>query len=231
MHPPIIALHGNFGSTEGWADFPISNVKAVDLWQHANLSFPDFADWLVAEHGSETDPPILMGYSLGGRLVLNTMALYPDRWRGAILLSAHPGLQSVAEKEARLASDQEWARRVKEEPWEDVIRDWNEQAVLADSPPLFGSDDLEDKKDQLSSAFDNWSLGRQVDLKASLGRFTSPVLWVTGENDEKFTSLGSSMAQVFSDFRHAVVAGCGHRILNEEGAQIVNHWLAERFSH
>lgn len=227
----IIALHGNFGSTEAWGDFRVPGLVPVDLWKHANLSFPAFADWLVREYASDGRAPILMGYSMGARLVLNTMALYPDRWRGAILLSAHPGLTGLEEKEARLSNDLEWARRVREDSWENVLKTWNEQPVLADSPPLAGTENLEVKREALASAFDNWSLGRQVDLRASLGRFVAPVLWITGETDSKFTNLGAGMSEIFSDFRHEVIPDCGHRVLNEQGALIVRNWLDERFPH
>lgn len=201
----------------------------VDLWDYAGLCFPRFADRLVDEYAYDGRRPVLMGYSMGGRLAMNTLSLYPENWSGAILLSAHTGLVDSTEKESRLAADREWARRVREEPWADVLRAWNQQTVFADSPSLAGVERLESRREQIAAAFDNWSLGRQVDLKASLGRFTAPVLWITGEKDEKFTRLGREMTNVFRDCQHIAVPGCGHRVVTEEVAATVNEWLKNRW--
>lgn len=228
MYPPIIALHGNFGSPEIWDEFPIQGIVPVDLWQYSGLSYPKFADQLVEDFASNGRKPILMGYSLGGRLAMNVLSLYPENWSGAVLLSAHSGIADFSDKDARLESDLEWARRVREEPWEEVLRAWNEQTVLANSPVWPCVEQLESRREQIAEAFDNWSLGRQVDLKASLGRFTAPVLWITGEDDEKFTQVGREMDGIFRDFQHVIVPNCGHRVVTKDVAATVSAWLEDR---
>lgn len=208
----IVALHGNLGAPQDWDALGISGIRAVDLWQYSNRSFAEFAHEI--SHGDER--PVLAGYSLGGRLALHAMAAYPERWSGAVIVSAHPGLPCVEDRIARRSSDATWAQRARELPWSEFLERWNAQPVLADSGISDGQDALESRRKAIASAFENWSLGLQEDLRPRLKRFSHPVLWVTGERDTKFTEIGREMAEVFSDYRHEIIPDCGHRVVREK---------------
>jgi len=102
--------------------------------------------------------------------------------------------------------------------WKAFLERWNRQPVLAGPERGIRSTQLalELRREAVALAFENWSPGRQEDLRLSLRSFHAPVLWITGEHDEKFTRLGEEMAGVFTNFRHEVIPGCGHRVLEEE---------------
>jgi 2-succinyl-6-hydroxy-2,4-cyclohexadiene-1-carboxylate synthase len=106
--------------------------------------------------------------------------------------------------------------------WGAFLDQWNAQTLFSEVTPALRSRQaaLEPRREAIATAFETWSLGRQEDLRSRLGRFTGPVVWITGERDLRFTRIGAEMAAVFQDFRHVVVPGVGHRVL-ESGAEEV----------
>ena len=148
-----------------------------------------------------------------------------------MIVSAHPGLCCVEDRLARRVSDEIWAKDAREMEWKAFLDKWNRQPVLAGpergnrGAPLA----LESRRESVALAFENWSLGRQEDLRLSLRSFQAPVLWITGGNDEKFTRLGEEMAGVFTNFRHEVIPGCGHRVLVEK-PEAVARLMRETFT-
>ncbi|MBP6785308.1 MAG: alpha/beta fold hydrolase [Verrucomicrobiales bacterium] len=220
--PPIIALHGNLGSPADWEAIGLPGLRAIDLWDYSALSFFEFAHELATTLTHGLEKPILAGYSLGGRLALQAMAMHPERWSGAVIVSAHPGLCCVEDRLARRISDEIWAKDAREMEWGAFLEKWNRQPVLASREKAISGDQLalESKREAIALAFETWSLGRQEDLRRSLRSFHIPVLWITGEHDEKFTRLGSEMADVFSDFRQEIIPGCGHRVLTEKPEEV-----------
>lgn len=212
----IAALHGNLGSCQDWDALGLPGLRSIDLWEHSASSYFEFAHELATDLTSGMEAPILAGYSLGGRLALYAMAIHPERWSGAVIVSAHPGLCCVEDRLARRVSDEIWADRARTLPWHDFLEKWDTQSVLADSRPPGDRSGLEAQRESIALAFETWTLGRQEDLRKSLRQFHAPVLWVTGEQDEKFTALGNEMSEVFDNFERFVVPDCGHRVLIEQ---------------
>lgn len=220
--PAILALHGNLGTTADWELPGCPNIHPIDLWDYVDLDFNDFAAALAGPLSSGLEKPVLAGYSLGGRLALHSLADHPDHWSGAVIVSAHPGLCCVEDRLARRASDAIWAERARTMEWGAFLLQWNAQPLFGGVSPvlLARQSALETRREAIARAFETWSLGRQEDLRRRLGRFAGPVVWITGENDHRFTRLGVEMAAVFPDFHHVVVPGAGHRVL-EDGAEEV----------
>ncbi len=218
----IVALHGNLGTIADWETLGLDRLRTVDLWEYSSLSLSTFAEVLATDLTKESEKPILAGYSLGGRLALQTIADFPERWSGAVILSAHPGLCCVEERIARRISDEIWAKNARELPWTDFVERWNGQPLFRTS--FFSNDnellELEGRRESVARAFENWSLGHQGDLRKRLHHFQVPVLWITGELDEKFTRIGEEMSAIFPDFRHEVISGCGHRVLRDRSAEV-----------
>jgi len=220
--PAILALHGNLGTSADWALPGYPDIHPIDLWDHVALDFSAFAAALAGPLSVGLEKPVLAGYSLGGRLALHALAAFPDRWGGAVIISAHPGLCCVEDRLARRTSDAIWAERARTMDWGAFLDQWNAQPLFGEiSPDLRARQaTLEPRREAVATAFETWSLGRQEDLRSRLGRFTEPVLWINGERDFRFTQIGAEMAGVFPDFRHIVMPEVGHRVL-EDGAEEV----------
>lgn len=212
---PILALHGNLGSTADWNRVEVAGLKAVDLWAHSEKGFHEIAAALAGPLSEGMKKPILAGYSLGGRLALHALAAYPDRWCGAVIISAHPGLCCVEDRLARRSSDAVWAQWARELSWTEFLDRWNDQPLFEEPPGelLQRQQELESRREAVAEAFENWSLGRKENLRSSLGKFVGPIVWLTGGKDVRFGRIGDEMAGIHRSIRHIVVPECGHRVL------------------
>lgn len=219
---PILALHGNLGSTADWERTGVAGLKAVDLWEHSEKGFHEFAEALAGPLSEGLQKPILAGYSLGGRLALHALAAFPERWSGAVILSAHPGLCCVEDRLARRTSDLIWARRARELSWGEFLDRWNAQPLFGETSVdlLERQRSLESRREAVASAFETWSLGRQEDLRVSLRRFSGPIRWLTGGKDDRFTRLGEEMAATHPTVRQVIVPDIGHRVLEACSEQV-----------
>lgn len=117
---------------------------------------------------------------------------------------------------ARRISDEVWASRVREMDWSEFLAAWDSQGVLSGAASPTNRQSLESRSMEIALAFENWSLGKQEDLRPRIEKLTKPILWVTGEKDEKFTALGAEMTELNSCITHKIVPDCGHRVLFEK---------------
>lgn len=209
----VVAIHGFLGLAADWESF--TDFEAFDLWPgvlhfaNAENAFQAWTDRFNARVGS--DRPVLIGYSLGARLAMHAAIAAPEKFSGVVFVSGHPGLTDAKERSARLERDAEWAERFRHEDWKSVVGAWNAQAVLK---PAAGSHALDRReadfdREVLALAMTRWSLGRQDDLRSDLRALEIPVLFLTGGDDKKFTSVIEDLG---TPERHQVISGAGHRL-------------------
>lgn len=231
----IHALHGNAGLPDDL--MPLLRAagqpfQAWHLWRtltdYPETATPDgFAVHLNAMASRDAHRPrILLGYSLGARLALHALTQQPQLWDAAILISGHPGLSTADERAARLVQDQAWAVRFLREPWPAVMAAWNAQPVLAgETVPATDQRLVEMWRHEIARACDAWSLARQMDLRTRFAAVACPVLWLTGEDDEKFTALAAESCALMPHARHAVIPEAGHRVHLDQ-PQAAGHAIA-----
>jgi len=245
----VVFLHGALGAPGDWtalaADLKLPPARCgyVNLYQRAALSGEkNLRDLLLAAVPGK-GPVVLVGYSMGGRLALQTMLASPDDFAGAVVVSTHPGLKDEVAEARRLKQDREWARRARALPWEDFLSRWSLRPIFS-----FGRDVREWRKDLadtwrdgrtaletrrtfVADALDTWSLGVQGDLRGPLSRLEKPIFWLAGAQDAKFAKLAKEAADLHSLAEHQVIADTGHRVpweSPEAFARAVNKFL-ERF--
>jgi esterase len=100
--PPLIVLHGLFGSARNWASIgralaETHNVFALDLRNHGSsaqamtMTYEEMAEdvaGFMAEHGIEN--PIVMGHSMGGKVAMRLALEAPDRIAALIVVDIAP---------------------------------------------------------------------------------------------------------------------------------------------
>jgi 2-succinyl-6-hydroxy-2,4-cyclohexadiene-1-carboxylate synthase len=229
-------LHGAVGMAADWRAFAKrlaeakTGSRAVDLWRFLEcqpLPLTDFGPALNAEASGEVSRGTgraLLGYSMGGRLALHALLEKNHPWQAAVIVSAHPGLESDAEREARRASDAAWASMALAGNWQEFLTKWNAQPLLGGpmrDPQASGS--LVMRRREIARSFVDWSLGAQQPLWERLHEITVPVLWVAGENDAKFRALAERAVSLIPRATLAIAPGAGHRVPWETG-----DWLAEK---
>lgn len=220
----IHALHGNLGSREDWKVLTLPDLVAHDLWSHldsrSDLNLDVWGAGFSRMISKEDSDPVLLGYSMGGRLALHAMLAAPKKWKGAVIVSTHPGLRDQEERYARLARDRDWANQVRTAEWRTFLETWNAQTVFAGAPPSPSQIQLVNRREAIARAFENWSLGHQEHLGERLAACRFPILWISGERDEKFASCAAELAPELPDCEHLMISGCGHRVIFEKPAEL-----------
>ncbi len=228
-------LHGAVGMAANWRGFAKSlagagiGSRAVDLWRFleaGQMPLTDFAKTLNAEANGEVfrgNGRALLGYSLGGRLALHALLDKPHPWQAAVIIAAHPGLESGAERAHRREADAAWATQALTGTWQQFLAAWDAQPVLANSAPRDPqtSNNLITRRREIARSFIDWSLGAQEPLWDRLAEITVPVLWVAGAKDEKFLALARRAVALMPAASLAIAPAAGHRVPWEAEA-----WLA-----
>lgn len=233
QHPLVVLVHGLLGSGADWQPLLAQLVDAqcavltVDLPGHGASSAQPCDDFTqaiamleqtVLSYATSEVPIILVGYSLGGRLIMNGLA--EGRFKslnlcGVIIEGGHFGLQDEKEKIARWQNDCRWAERFAKQPIEHVLSDWYQQ-------PVFSSLNYEQRQTLITQRSANLgpsvahmllatSLAKQPYLLPQLQRLTLPLRYVCGERDSKFQQLAYDCGLTYSQ-----VANAGHNVHHEQ---------------
>ncbi len=232
-------LHGAVGMAADWDHFAgrmeASGHKtyALDLWsylEHAECTFREFARKICEEARKEECPPLLVGYSMGGRLALHALLEDSEAWAGAVVVSAHPGLQDEGERILRMAADAKWAGKALTGSWMNFLSQWEAQSVLQGKcvDPAADRRHLESRREAVARGFTSWTLGKQADLRSSLQKVERPVVLVSGARDCKFTALAEELSVVMPNTFPMGPLDAGHRVpweAPEDFAQCVGHLL------
>jgi 2-succinyl-6-hydroxy-2,4-cyclohexadiene-1-carboxylate synthase len=209
MNGRVVALHGFLGRGRDWE--AVRRVAHQDVeWICPDLFAPDAPDWRRPPDFSGR--AWLAGYSFGARLALRWMQEQPDRWCGALLLSANPGnFQSAPERADRRRADNAWASAFRTEDWDSLMRRWAAQPVLAGgaAPPRPEKDF---DRARLAEVLQNFSVADQTTDATGL---RSPLLWMAGDADGKFCGLLRDMREEGFPGEFLQVPGAGHRLLVE----------------
>ena len=219
-------LHGALGMAADWRGFAKrlagekTGSRAVDLWRFLEAQALPLADF-GREFNKDADSEAfrgkgraLLGYSLGGRLALHALLEKNHPWQAAVVVSAHPGLEPAAERDARRATDAAWATKAIAGNWQEFITAWNAQPILGQSLPRDPQHAarLTTRRREIARSFVDWSLGTQQPLWDRLPEITIPVLWVAGENDAKFRALAERAAACMPHATLAIAPNSGHRV-------------------
>ena len=219
----IFCIHGNFQTAKVWhpleermkARFSDLEMITEDLCAKQFQSFDDWTEDFCGRVDAQAngEKSILLGYSLGGRLALHACLSRPDLWKSTIVVGADPGFESEEDQKLQLDRDRKWAERLKREPLEKLVNEWDAQSVFCgignQAPRNLGEMD----PDRLSHQFEVFSKGIQQNLVPKLAELKRPpVLFVSGEKDCKYQGIGEKLAKSSSVFRAEVIANAGHRV-------------------
>ncbi|MFN0125427.1 MAG: alpha/beta fold hydrolase [Verrucomicrobiales bacterium] len=209
----IWALHGMVGDPADW-DFlrpTLPGLQTPLLWAEVDRYTP-WAFQFAKKVRAKDPRPVLLGYSMGGRLALHALLAAPDLFRAAIIVSAHTGLADREIRQRRWRQDDEWAKKLRSLPWETFLRIWNDQAVFAGVDMPGGRLTAFKWRQGIIRSFDCWGLSRQEDLLPKLGHLNLPVLWISGDFDKGYTEVARGAVAALPNARHAVIPSAGHRV-------------------
>ncbi|MEZ5357884.1 MAG: 2-succinyl-6-hydroxy-2,4-cyclohexadiene-1-carboxylate synthase [Candidatus Zixiibacteriota bacterium] len=238
---PILFLHGFMGSGKIWlptfeqleSDF---YCVALDLPGHGTteanldkLTFDSLAESL-ADYIESTfsRPPIVVGYSMGGRIALYTALKYPDSVASLVMESSTAGIADGYERKKRLMQDTNLAEILKKSEMRQFLIDWYEQPVfayLAKHPGLV--ERIIDKKSHgnpqsLAQVMVKLSPGNQPPLWDKLGQWIKPTLIIAGSIDAKYFEIGQRLREKLNNARLEVIEGAGHIVHLEKHKEFMS---------
>ncbi len=243
--PALLFLHGFMGSGKDWeavAGRFVGNYFCVmpDLPGHGETPVSAGAENCSMEGAARAvlhlldslkiEACHLIGYSMGGRLALYLAVHFPARFRRVVLESASPGLDSAAERAARIARDEQLAVRLENEAFRTFLADWYSQPLFRTlrAHPAFDAlfaQRLRNEPEHLAWALRCMGTGKQPSLWPHLKKIKLPVFLLTGEFDIKFNGIAGEMARSSSRLSAAVIAECGHTVHFEQPAAFTQRVL------
>jgi 2-succinyl-6-hydroxy-2,4-cyclohexadiene-1-carboxylate synthase len=224
--PRLVMAHGFTQTGRVWGSIDDSlatdhRVVRVDMPGHAGSSSVrvGLVDGALAL-GAAGGPAAYLGYSMGARFCLHLALARPDLVESLVLISGTAGIDDATERQKRRESDGALADELDPAtgdgaalPVETFVRRWLDGPLFAGvSPEANGFDQrLRNTGPGLASSLRLAGTGAQRPLWALLGRLSMPVLIISGARDEKFTALGSRMAEAIGpNATRAVVPDAGH---------------------
>jgi 2-succinyl-6-hydroxy-2,4-cyclohexadiene-1-carboxylate synthase len=227
---PLLCLHGFTGSPQSW-DFleQARNTRvAPALLGHAGseatsdvLRFEDEVDRLAALI-THSEPVHVLGYSLGARLALGLALRHPSRVSRLTLVSAHPGLESDADRTTRRASDAAWCELLQARGVPAFVEAWQALPLWASQVQLPAAHRAQKQKERLSHTASGLCRSLRVTGLAEMPHYTPalaqlqiPTDVLAGALDEKFCDLAKIIAKNLSRARLEIVPNAGHDLLLE----------------
>jgi len=243
--PALLALHGFAGAGADFADLagllpewawccpelpghgPAPAGAPELAWPAAALeeaageaAVRRWAAALAARHGPNR--PVLLGYSLGGRLALHAAVLHPGAWRALVLVGASPGIADPAARRQRRSHDEAWAQRLLREGLPGFLEAWEAQPILQPVTPFPAAwaEARRSRRRQLDPAGLAGSLrtfgqGSLPCLTGALSQLDLPVLLVAGAHDAGYVAHAAAMANRLPQATVATIPATGHAALFE----------------
>ncbi|WP_199170348.1 2-succinyl-6-hydroxy-2,4-cyclohexadiene-1-carboxylate synthase [Sporosarcina sp. P19] len=239
--PAVVMLHGFTGSTATWqktievlmTDY---YVLAVDLIGHGKTEAPEtmnrykmeeqIKDLYEVLQKLEIKKPILLGYSMGGRVALGYTATYPEEVTSLVLESSSPGLRASEQQLARRTADAKLADRIERQGMIEFVDFWQEIPLFHSQKKLSESQQqavraerLNQRPTGLANSLRGIGTGSQPSYWQALEQLSLPVLLLTGSEDEKFENIAQEMMKSLPNARHETIKDAGHAIHVEKPQQ------------
>lgn len=149
--------------------------------------------------------PVLVGYSMGGRIAAETVVRHPDLpLAGLVLESAGLGPADEAARVALAERNGEWALQLREEGvvtftdwWETLPLFASQQALPAETRAAIRAERTSRDAEPLARSLEAWGAHHQAAEAVTLGVLADlanrgvPVLYVAGALDEKYAAVAA----------------------------------------
>lgn len=249
--PIFLMLHGFTGTHETFQELlqhlSYGTVILPDLPGHGKSQAADEEDYslqeterallAILEAECPKEKPVLLGYSMGGRLALALSVDHPDAFSGLVLMSSSPGLKTESERCKRRKQDENWVDLLRTSGIDLFVQKW-ERLALFDSQrelPVSSQEKIQTERlgqnpEGLAKSLLGVGTGALPSYWDNLQELTLPVLLLAGEKDLKFTRLANEMLEKLPNRVYHEIAGVGHALqleAPEETARVIQRFCKD----
>jgi 2-succinyl-6-hydroxy-2,4-cyclohexadiene-1-carboxylate synthase len=232
----VVLVHGFTQNRQCWGSILPTvgrdhEVIAVDAPGHGHSSEVRADLWETADLLGANGRATFVGYSMGARMALHVALAHPEVVERLVLVSGTAGIEDPAERAERVERDEALARSLERDGLDAFLARWLEQPLFATLPPSARDDKArrENTIAGLASSLRLAGTGTQDPLWDRLHELTMPVLVVSGELDERFTTAARRMTDAIgADATLRVIEGAGHACHRErerEFGALLRDWL------
>jgi 2-succinyl-6-hydroxy-2,4-cyclohexadiene-1-carboxylate synthase len=187
------------------------------LLDHREHSFEgrvrEIAEAASAAHGPAS-PPVLVGYSLGGRLALRAVLRDSARYAGLVTVSTTAGIEDAVSRSVRAEADDRLASWIEASPIEDVVGVWERQPLFADQSEVVVEAQrpgrLSHDPGGLALLLRTAGQGVLEPVWHDLLTLELPLLAIAGDRDEGYVRAARRIAETAPRARAAIVGEAGH---------------------
>ncbi|MGB5833741.1 MAG: alpha/beta fold hydrolase [Thiohalocapsa sp.] len=225
--PRVLLLHGFTGDGRDWAPWSDDRptALAIDLPGHGGSQDPIVGFAEEIERLLNALPPSIdqvIGYSLGGRIALSLLAVAPERFRAATILSAHPGLVNADQRAARRAADLCWIELLRTQGIAAFVDAWERQPLFATQaalPPTvletWRARRLGQRAEGLANNLACFGLAEMPETWTALSRWSGRLRWLVGALDSKFAAIAEQVLRQCPEVELHRIEQVGHNLLLE----------------
>lgn len=239
--PAVVLLHGFTGSVSTWHETAALlqdrySVIAVDLTGHGLTAAPaEVKRYTMEEQTADlhelleklaVDQPVMIGYSMGGRIALSYAVRYPFSLSALILESSSPGLRTPEERASRRQADNMLAERIEKEGmewftdyWQDIPLFHSQKKMPEERQAKVRRERLHQRKEGLANSLRGIGTGSQPPNWERLPQLALPVCLLTGSEDNKFIEIADEMEKLLPNACRATIKDAGHAIHVEKPGQ------------
>lgn len=229
--PTLVCLHGFTGTSQTFASvFQADNrinILGIDLIGHGRTDAAVHPyryqlaclceDIVLLTEKLGLEQFSLLGYSMGARVALGIVCLFPYKVQQLILESGSPGLNDTSERLSRQHSDERLAGYILSHSIEEFVDKWEKLPLFASQRKLpiqiqetIRQERLSQQRQGLACSLWYMGTGVQPSFWEGLKNIKIPVQVIVGELDNKFVRLANEMKKRQPAFSISIINNAGH---------------------
>jgi 2-succinyl-6-hydroxy-2,4-cyclohexadiene-1-carboxylate synthase len=180
--------------------------------------------------------PVLVGYSMGGRLALAFADEYQTEIKALVLESTAFGYKTKAEQEERILNDKKLAGLIEKVSLQEFFEYWYDLDLFKtlQKNKNISLEELRKEKIKINNktglvnSLIEFSTGKMKNYFDRIMNFRKKVFLITGKLDNKFTQIAIEAKNTFPFAEHRIVNNCGHNVhleKPEEFLKFLNEFL------
>jgi 2-succinyl-6-hydroxy-2,4-cyclohexadiene-1-carboxylate synthase len=182
------------------------------MLEHEQNSF----EGRLGEIAAAGEGRLLVGYSLGGRLVLRAALRDPERYLGVVTIGATAGIDEPTLRGTRAEADDRLAAWMEAAPIEDIVGVWERQPLFADQSEALIEAQRPGRLTQdpggLAMILRTAGQGVLEPVWHELLMLDLPVLAIAGARDEGYVRAAKRIADTAPRGRAEIVEEAGHAV-------------------